>query len=322
MAFLQFAPFLLIVVLANVAAKRPRAEPVVYAALVLINSITAGAGALLLLAVYALPLLGGQSPMPPGVNWRDLGLVLLGMGFLATLVLLPSVRRGLARVMSINSESVVHATALASAVYYVGSTAATILLAGGLQGLASASSPPSSRDILASGASLALVGLFGAGFLIRRSPRKTFRRLGLTIPRLSHLGAAVAIVIAFLVFDYLVAFGWSRLWPESYAAESDIIRALFGAVPSIGLSAAVGLSAGISEETLMRGAVQPRFGLVITSALFALGHLQYGFSPALLEVFIVGIVLGLVRRRANTTTCILIHTLYNFADLLLAPLFP
>jgi membrane protease YdiL (CAAX protease family) len=68
--------------------------------------------------------------------------------------------------------------------------------------------------------------------------------------------------------------------------------------------------------------VQPRFGLWVTAVLFAAGHTQYGLSPAFFEVLLIGVVLGLIRKKANTTTCIAIHTLYNFLDILLVPLFP
>jgi membrane protease YdiL (CAAX protease family) len=73
--------------------------------------------------------------------------------------------------------------------------------------------------------------------------------------------------------------------------------------------------AALAEEMLFRGAVQPRLGLWFTSLAFALGHLQYGLSPALVQILVLGLILGLVRQRANTTTCIVIHGLYNLANL-------
>jgi membrane protease YdiL (CAAX protease family) len=64
--------------------------------------------------------------------------------------------------------------------------------------------------------------------------------------------------------------------------------------------------------------MQPRFGLIITSLLFALVHGQYGLSLATLVVFGLGLVLGLVRNRTNTTTSMLTHALYNSGTALLA----
>jgi len=135
-------------------------------------------------------------------------------------------------------------------------------------------------------------------------------------------GLVILIVLLFLAFDYTVLWVWQQLWPASHTLVGDITTNLFGDLVSPLAVLAVSLSAGIGEELLFRGALQPRFGLVLTSLLFAIGHAHYGLSPAMVEVFIVGLVLGLVRRRTNTTACIVIHAGYNFLDLLLLPYFP
>jgi membrane protease YdiL (CAAX protease family) len=73
----------------------------------------------------------------------------------------------------------------------------------------------------------------------------------------------------------------------------------------------LGLSAALGEETLMRGAAQPRLGLIYTSFLFALLHSNYGITLSTWVVFGVGIVLGLVRIRFNTSTAMVVHATYN-----------
>jgi membrane protease YdiL (CAAX protease family) len=75
----------------------------------------------------------------------------------------------------------------------------------------------------------------------------------------------------------------------------------------------VSLGAGTAEEILFRGALQPRFGLILTSLAFGVVHMQYGLAFALLSIGVVGLVLGIYRRRINTTSSILIHSLYNLA---------
>lgn len=69
---------------------------------------------------------------------------------------------------------------------------------------------------------------------------------------------------------------------------------------------------GVGEELLFRGAVQPIFGIGFTSFLFATAHVQYGITPVTFVVFIIGIILGLIRRQYNTTTSIFVHSGYNF----------
>ena len=75
----------------------------------------------------------------------------------------------------------------------------------------------------------------------------------------------------------------------------------------------LGLAAALGEETVFRGALQPRFGLLLTAVLFALLHSQYGISFSTLAVFLVGLVLGVLRIRANTTTAMITHAVYNMS---------
>lgn len=73
----------------------------------------------------------------------------------------------------------------------------------------------------------------------------------------------------------------------------------------------IGLAAAIGEEPIFRGAMQPRFGLLLSAVLFALVHSQYGISLATVIVLLLGLVLGWERKRFNTTTSIITHALYN-----------
>jgi CAAX protease family protein len=59
--------------------------------------------------------------------------------------------------------------------------------------------------------------------------------------------------------------------------------------------------AGIAEEIVFRGALQPRFGIVATSFLFATVHTQYGITFASLEVFVLGLLLGWLRSASRST---------------------
>ena len=73
----------------------------------------------------------------------------------------------------------------------------------------------------------------------------------------------------------------------------------------------IGLSAGLGEETLFRGALQPRFGLLLTSIFFALVHSQYGITLSTVVVLLLGLVLGWQRLRYNTSTAMITHAVYN-----------
>jgi membrane protease YdiL (CAAX protease family) len=73
----------------------------------------------------------------------------------------------------------------------------------------------------------------------------------------------------------------------------------------------LGLAAALGEESIFRGALQPRFGLVLTAILFALLHSNYGITLSTVLVFGVGLVLGVLRLRYNTTTSMFSHAIYN-----------
>ena len=73
----------------------------------------------------------------------------------------------------------------------------------------------------------------------------------------------------------------------------------------------IGLSAGIGEEVLIRGAIQPRFGIVIGALLWTVLHIQYDVSFVMLGLFGIGIMFGYQRKYFGTTSAIITHALYN-----------
>jgi membrane protease YdiL (CAAX protease family) len=75
----------------------------------------------------------------------------------------------------------------------------------------------------------------------------------------------------------------------------------------------LGASTGIGEELMFRGAIQPRFGIILTSALWALLHTQYQFSFVILGLFGIGILFGLIRKYVGTTAVVIAHAVYNIA---------
>jgi membrane protease YdiL (CAAX protease family) len=56
--------------------------------------------------------------------------------------------------------------------------------------------------------------------------------------------------------------------------------------------------------------------------VFAVGHVQYSFSPAIVEIFVIGLALGWLREKTNTATCMVVHTGYNFLDLFIMRYLP
>lgn len=155
--------------------------------------------------------------------------------------------------------------------------------------------------------------VLAAGFPISRSFSEALERLGLT--RLSWMqllvatGVAVTMVAAMSGIEPQIRALWNWMnWPVTDQHGFD---ELFKFAMSGWGALAVGLTAGISEELAFRGLLQPRMGLLLSNALFTSVHaLQYNWD-ALLLVFLIGMVCGLVRRFANTTAAVIVHGLYD-----------
>jgi membrane protease YdiL (CAAX protease family) len=255
-------------------------------------------------------------------NWWGVAAVALLTGFLAFLPFIPSIRRWLARWLPIDPDSVVHTTALVFVIYQIGISLGQMALIGDLENLITAELALDIWDILLTGLPLVLVGLAGVGLLIRRDGRRTLQRLGLLRLTWRQLLFAVVVTGLLLAFDWGVNQVWERVDPAGYELIERVTDNIFGNLMTISGAIVLGLSAGISEELLFRGALQPRLGLLLATFLFTIGHLQYGLTIATLEVFVIGLVLGLIRNRTHTTVTILIHAGYNSVAVLLGLLRP
>jgi hypothetical protein len=245
------------------------------------------------------------------VNWFVVAAACFLTGLLAFLPLIPALRRVLARWLPIDPASMVHMTALAFAIYQLGLSLGQLALIGDLENLTDVELALTIGDVLLTGLPFVLFALLGVGLLIRRDGRHTWERLGLRWPTWRQLAAAAGITLLLLAFDTAVSLAWQEIDPASYDLLERVTENIFGDLVTVGGALALGLSAGISEELLFRGAVQPRLGLLLATTLFTVGHLQYGLTAATLEIFIIGRVFGLVRKRSHTTICILIHASYN-----------
>lgn len=177
--------------------------------------------------------------------------------------------------------------------------------------------------VLASQLPFVVVAVLGIGAGLRRTPRETLRRLGYGRLELGQVG----VVAGFVALAFAVSLGADYLFreiqPRLYREVGEISGTLFDP-GGMGLAAAVmfalliGLGAGLGEETLFRGAVQPTLGILPTSVLFASMHVQYGPSLLLGYVFLLSLGLGYLRRRFNTTASFLAHAGFNFVSVMAA----
>ena len=252
----------------------------------------------------------GQADIGLG-NFKALGLSLVLMAGWGMLVTLLPVRRLIARLMRIDPASSVHALALVLVGYLVGQSWLA-LTQGGLEGLAETAVPTSISFIVLSELIFAAAALFGVGFLVRRHGRELMQRLGLVKPEPRHLLVGMALIVVLVVFQAIVGLVWATLYPDQAEVLENLNTILLADMDTLWEWLLLALAAGFAEELLFRGALQPVMGLGFTAVIFALVHVQYGFSPILLFIVFLAVILGLVRRYYNTTTAIFIHVGYNF----------
>jgi membrane protease YdiL (CAAX protease family) len=158
----------------------------------------------------------------------------------------------------------------------------------------------------------ALLALVGVGWLTRRSWDETLQRMALTKPTgrewLIGVGAGLAMVPVVLLFESLASLAGVGADADVERLTEQLLGSLF--TTPLGILT-IGLSAGLGEESLFRGALQPRFGIVLTAITFALLHSQYGITLSTLIVLILGFVLGWLRLQYNTSTAMITHAVYN-----------
>ena len=170
------------------------------------------------------------------------------------------------------------------------------------------------------------LALLGVGLGVRRNPRETLDRLGYGSVSARHLGVVALFVAVALALSVVAQTLFSRLQPGLYRQVGEISDNLFnpaslGPASVVLFALLVGVSAGLGEETLFRGAVQPKLGILATSVLFASMHVQYGPSLLLGYVFLLSIGLGVLRERVNTTASFLAHASFNSLTILVAYFF-
>lgn len=329
--FATFAPFALLYWFLNIIEKQPHSHQKKQLKLVIIVIFALGFSGVAILG-FLLQLLGMIIPSNPVIesifanlkqelHIQDISQMLYFLGFslwipaiIGLILLLPRVQRRIERLIPIQASNVIHTLTLALSTLILMQLGSTLAI--GFEslnamelneGVWSVIAQLWTQDIM-----LFIIACIGVGFLTRRNFKETFQRLGLgkMTGRQFLWGAFIAIglVVAAYLLEILLAPTPLGMDQDMQEFTEKLLGPLFTTIPGI---FTLGLAAAIGEEALFRGALQPRFGLFLTSVLFALVHSNYGLSLSTLIVFGVGICLGIIRIRFNTTTAMLVHATYN-----------
>lgn len=254
-------------------------------------------------------------------NVRVFGLVMLLVSIWGLAVTLRPVRLILAKILPLDPESPVHTLALLFSGYLAGQSA-LILSQGGLDRLAQNATPTSIPLFVLSELLFALMAILGVGFLTRRSGSDVNQRLGLTWPKPIHFLWGIALIFVLVFFQAMAGLIWALIFQEQAKLLNDVNALLLSNIDTVWEWLILAIAAGVGEELLFRGALQPVLGLGFTAVLFGLVHVQYGLTPILLVIILLALVLGLIRRYFSNTLAIFVHAGYNFVLGLLALLVP
>jgi len=115
----------------------------------------------------------------------------------------------------------------------------------------------------------------------------------------------------------LVALAVSALGGEELLPQAPPAMIPWIAGQPVALRLGIALSAGVVEEVFFRGLLQPRVGIALSTALFALAHAAYGQPFLLVGVTLLSLLYAaLVRWRQSVWAAIAAHTLFDAVQLL------
>lgn len=263
------------------------------------------AGAVFLVGVFDLTA-PTSAPNPKAFDFAVMATGLVAAGLASK-----PVRERAARIIPIDPDNPVHSLALVLAVILVGTSAASILFTNVLA--TDQQLPPLALgDLVAQELPFLLIALAGIGIWVRRDLAASAARLALVVPAWWHVLLALVAAGAFYAFGLGAHWLATILTPDLAARVDTSSQHLFGALSAntAGILA-LALIPGVCEDVLFRGALQPRFGLVLTAFLFAAIHTEYAFSIDALSIFVIALGLGAIRKYTNTTTSSACHVTYN-----------
>jgi membrane protease YdiL (CAAX protease family) len=202
-------------------------------------------------------------------------------------------------------------------------TIGNFVVGGGIEGMAAnlESSGVAFDDFLFENVLWIFAATLGVGLFLRRTPQQTLDRLGLRLPTAQDITWGVGMGV--LLFGAVIAVGvvWSMaVSPEQLQQQTAASEQLARSIDTLPLSLAISVVVAIGEEVFFRGALQPVFGIWLTSLFFAILHTQYTLTPATLLIFVTALAFGWLRQRYSTSSAIVAHFVYNFIQLALAVL--
>lgn len=313
----QVLPFIILAVLAYLGVEHKWAKA---AAVLWLFTLIAGYAALTLglIAAANMDALEQNAPALLVTAFGLMAAVLTGLlGFI------PSIRNQLSRKINLDPGSFVHTVALVAISSFTLISfvplmvwgeppflAAAVDLMGTVGGMdAAAMQRYQAYSLLwiMAGAALAV------GWGIKRRGLSVLHRLGIYRPSLKQVLGGIFLAAGLILAVQFIGQGIDRLWQRMGWTQTDnalVLELVAHALTPLG-AVLTALYAGVGEELAIRGVIQPRLGILLSTLFFTGLHApQYGWD-SLLIVFALGLVMAFVRRKTNTSTSIIVHTVYD-----------
>jgi membrane protease YdiL (CAAX protease family) len=250
-------------------------------------------------------------------NGTEEGWFTLGIGLGLSLPLLRPLRKALSRVTPMDPESTIDYSGLAILL----SVGAFLFFSLVLSEDPLEVAPMSTSDMLA-----ALVTNFVAfmalayvavGYRNYRNGEEATARLGLQRPTPEQIRVGLLAVIPAFICAMIGSMLTTVFQPDVVDRLGENIDNLTAGVQNPLGAVILGLTSGIGEEVLFRGAIQPRFGIGLTALFWVLLHTQYEFTWVMVGLLLMGVLLGYLRNRFGTMAAVITHAVYNTLVVLL-----
>jgi membrane protease YdiL (CAAX protease family) len=127
------------------------------------------------------------------------------------------------------------------------------------------------------------------------------------------LAAWVAVLLTLMAFAGVL---WAVGGEDAVPQQPPSVVPFIAGLPVL-IRMLISLSAGVVEESFFRGFLQPRIGILLSTAFFALAHLSYGQPFLLIGITLLSLIYAmLVKWRQNLWPSIAAHTLFDGVQLL------
>lgn len=245
------------------------------------------------------------------VNGQSEGVPVLSIGLGLSLPLLKPFRKLAGKLLPMDPESPIDWSGLAVILGLLGFLVPTAFVDSAPAVVSQDSATALTTGLLQQLLAFVAIAYVVVGYRNYRTGEEATARLGIQRPTPTQITFGLAGVLAAFVAANIGGLLTQWLQPDVLGGLEESIEAITSGVTNPFVAIVLALSSGIGEEIFFRGALQPRFGMVLTALLFTFLHAQYGFTWVLLGLFLIGMIFGWLAKNHGTMAAVIAHVVYN-----------